>query len=90
MKKIVDIKSILKNKALDNKKIKLKAEELMKKNITYDGVLDINLEDETVSNMLYEGVQKKIKLKNVTFEDCIFKNVDFNEIEFDGVKLILC
>lgn len=30
-KKIVDIKSIFKNKALDNKKIKLKAEELMKK-----------------------------------------------------------
>ena len=33
-KKIVDIKSIFKNKALDNKKIKLKAEELMKKNRT--------------------------------------------------------
>ena len=33
-KKIVDIKSIFKNKALDNKKITLKAEELMKKNIT--------------------------------------------------------
>lgn len=33
-KKIVDIKSIFKNKTLDNKKIKLKAEELMKKNIT--------------------------------------------------------
>ena len=33
-KKIVYIKSILKNKPLDNKKIKLKAEELMKKNIT--------------------------------------------------------
>lgn len=33
-KKIVDIKSIFKNKTLDNKEIKLKAEKLMKKNIT--------------------------------------------------------
>ena len=32
-KKIVDIKSIFKNKSLDNKKIKFKSEELMKKNI---------------------------------------------------------
>ena len=33
-KKIIDIKSIFKNKKLDSKEIKLKAEKLMKKNIT--------------------------------------------------------
>ena len=33
-KKIIDIKSIFKNKNLDSKEIKLKAEKLMKKNIT--------------------------------------------------------
>ena len=33
-KKIIDIKSIFKNKNLDSKEIKLKAEKLIKKNIT--------------------------------------------------------
>lgn len=33
-KKTIDIKEILKNKVIDNKELKIKAEELMKKNIT--------------------------------------------------------
>lgn len=33
-KKSVDIKEIFKNKVIDNKELKIKAEELMKKNIT--------------------------------------------------------
>lgn len=33
-KKTIDIKEILKNKVIDNKELKIKAEELMRKNIT--------------------------------------------------------
>lgn len=50
--------------------------------------LDSDLEEETVNDFIFEGVQGDIRLKNVTFENCLFKNVNFNNVIFDGVDLI--
>lgn len=60
----------------------------MEKFYTTQGALNENLEEETISYRCFIGVQGNICLKDVTFENCVFKNVDFDNICFEGVDFI--